>query len=237
LAERFVSGGVSVKPYYTDHAGITLYHGDCRDVLPLLDVKDGFCWTDPPYNVGKQYGAWDDDLPDDEYLEFTRTWVEMTRRVAPTMAVYTPQKYMAQYWQILGHDFRQIVLSYSPEGAIRYGFVNQHSSILTNAKPIRHLKNVWHNCQMTGLGWFFRECSFEHPGYTSEDITGRVLGGLCRSDKVIIDPFCGTGTTLRVSKNLGRKAIGIEISEYWCEVSAKRLQQEVLPLYEEVRHG
>jgi hypothetical protein len=215
-----------MKPYYS-HDGITIYHGDCREVLPQLD-SPMFCWTDPPYNVGKDYGEWDDNLPEKEYLAFAREWVSMSKDICPNMAVYVPQKYTLDYWSLLGKDYHQIILTYSPEGAIRYGFVNQHSSILTNAKPVKRTKNVWHNCQMPGLGYFFREQTFGHPGYTSLDITIRVLDSLSPPEVAVLDPFMGSGTTLRAAKDLGRRAIGIEIEERYCEIAAKRLQQEVL---------
>lgn len=74
---------------------------------------------------------------------------------------------------------------------------------------------------MQGMGYFFKEDNFNHPGYTSEDLTGRVLRYLASPDIPVLDPFGGTGTTARMAKNMGRKCVTIEYSEQWCEFIAK----------------
>jgi len=51
---------------------------------------------------------------------------------------------------------------------------------------------------------------------------------LSEPGQLVIEPFCGTGTTLRSAKDMGRKSIGIEIDEKYCEIAAKRMSQEVL---------
>lgn len=217
-----------MKQYY-DKDGISLYLGDCREYLAEFYNLD-FLWTDPPYNVGKDYGIWKDRLEDSAYLEFCETWISVCRNITKEQAVYVPHKYFGEYWQLLGPNLHQIILSWSPEGAIRNGFVNQYASILTNAKPKQRTKDVWHNCQMQGLGYFFRENNWEHPGYTSEDVTNRIISSFTVLGNTILDPFLGSGTTAVCAKKLGRRCIGIEINEQYLEIAVKRLAQEVMAL-------
>ena len=67
-----------------------------------------------------------------------------------------------------------------------------------------------------------------HPGPRSLIATRWLLGWWSDADEAVLDPFMGSGTTLRAAKDLGRKAIGIEIEERYCEMTAERLAQEVL---------
>lgn len=218
-----------MTPYYSDEH-VTLYHADCRDGLASVtrQLSAAFCFTDPPYNVGMDYGKWNDDMADAAYLEFCQQWIDMVKAGCQELCIYPPRKYLLDYWNMLGRDYKQIALTWTPEGAIRYGFVNQHTLLLTNAKPKKRTKDHWHNLQMRGMGYFFRENDYGHPGYTSEDLTTKALVSLASPDQVVIEPFSGTGTTLRCAKNLGRKAIGFEVNEAYCEITANRMAQMVL---------
>jgi len=219
-------------PYYSDDA-VCIVNADCRDILPLIPDKSiDLAWTDPPYNVGKDYGSWNDAMPDEEYLSFCEYWISGLRRITDEMVIYLPRKYALQYWNMLGANFHQVILPWTPEGAIRNSFINQFASLLTNAKPKQRTKDVWYKVQMRGMGYFFKEDDFGHPGYTSEDVTSRVIMAFTLDSQTILDPFLGSGTTLVCAKKLGRKCIGIEINLDYCRIAVERLRQSVMRFVE-----
>jgi DNA modification methylase len=212
-----------LKPYY-EHAGITIYHGDCRDILPGLPKVDAVI-TDPPYGIkqangmgtsgygltGKRTGyvrryegKWDDSRPD----------VDTLRAVMVMAAVailwggnyFTDALPVGKKWLIW--DKCQTMPTYSD---VELAWTNL---------PGIALKMFRYN----GSGLMAEEKDRVHP---TQKPLALIKWCMNFTQGTVLDPFMGSGTTLVAAKNLGRKAIGIEIEEKYCEIAAKRLAQEV----------
>ena len=234
-----------MKPYY-ERDGIVIYHGDCREVLPTLGPVDHVI-TDPPYEAeahtkGRRGNtARDGDAAyfatreldfegiSEELRQFSGG--EMARLASGWCLVFcqveaamlwrealSPARYMrTQIWRKVnapcqftgdrpGMGYESIVTSWAGEGRSRWNGGGAHG-------VYDHIITRHESGHMTEKPLsLMRELVslFTDPGET------------------ILDPFMGSGTTLRAAKDLGRKAIGIELEEKWCEVAAKRLAQGVL---------
>lgn len=202
-----------------------IYLEDCLTTMKRLE--DGCCdvFTDPPYNVGKDYGIWNDKMPEIEYENWITKVLNELKRVANVLTVYVPKKYNLLYWNILGTTFQEIILPFRPAGAIRYGYSNQFNKLLTNARPKgKPILNVWDNMPQPGLGFFFREETYEHPGYTSQAITERAINELCQSE-LIYDPFMGTGTTAVAALKFGKKYLGSELNPDYVVIANQRIDE------------
>jgi len=202
-----------------------IYNENCLDTMAKM--PDNYCdiFTDPPYNVGKDYKYYKDNMPDEKYKTWITSVLNECKRIANVFTIYVPKKWNLFYWNILGNEFQEIILPFRPAGAIRYGYSNQFNKLLTNARPKRDkpILNVWDNMQQPGLGFFFREETYGHPGYTSEAITKRVIWELCESD-IIYDPFMGTGTTAIGALNSKKDYIGSEINPEDIQIAKKRIE-------------
>lgn len=81
-----------MTPYY-EHAGITIYHGDCREILPELPKVD-LVVTDIPFNVNHNYKSYDDNLTDNEYREILKQWFSAFKVASNSFIVKSPTKTM-----------------------------------------------------------------------------------------------------------------------------------------------
>lgn len=101
--------------------------------------------------------------------------------------------------------------------------------VLGSAAEYGARTNIWK--YGTGLGKSTDQAfAHEHPAIFPDALAKDHITSWSSPGDTVLDCFAGSGTTLRAAKELGRKAIGIEIEERYCEIAAKRLQQEVLAI-------
>ena len=207
-----------MKPYYSED-GITIYHGDCREVLPGLERADVIL-TDPPYGVNFGYSAEYDD-GQRNYAAFIGGCFELMRRSADRVLLTVG---MRNLWLYPPAEW---VLCWAKPGSVRrsdLGGFKEWEPVFVYGKP-----KIWNDFKL--LPDCVNHASDEaagHPCPKPLALYEWLSEQSCESGQLITDPFSGSGTTLRAAKNKGRKAIGIEIEEKYCEIAAKRLSQKVL---------
>ena len=202
---------MSNKPYY-ERDGITIYHGDSREIAPVADV----CVTDPPYGVGFEYASHVDD---------EAGWLGVLSVIRREVAARPAAVCMsfARLWEV--PPARWAAAWFKP-GSVRRSKIGGWST--------------WEPVLLYGAGWKIAndmkrlpDCTNHtpeadgHPCPKPEDLFRWLIAGAPTG--TILDPFMGSGTTLVAAALEGRKAIGIEIEERYCEIAAKRLAQGVLP--------
>jgi len=236
-----------VSPYY-DHDGITIYHGDCRDVLPGVASAD-LIVTDPPYGLsgggaqkgqpGKGVRSLDffpnDTLP--EGLAHVDTIANAAANVTSVYAWLGHQQFARAVHVFEGRGWSTRFLVWVrkcptppapgagwPSGAslCLYAYRAGRTwdpSPRDNPRSSAIVADAYRHGQPGKNG---------HPTQMRPVLVSEPIRCSSRVGDVVLDPFMGSGTTLVAAKNLGRQAIGIEISERYCEIAAKRLSQGVL---------
>lgn len=202
-----------------------LIHGDCLPILKSMkDLSVDLAFVDQPYNIGKDYGEYKDDLPEAEYLLWCEAWIKELKRVCISVAICPPKKHLRWFWNQLPKNY-QIICAWSPEGAIRSNYIHQYIPLLVPEKPVRRTKDHWWNVQVPGMGYFYREETFGHPGQTSLDITRRVINSFTKPYDTVLDCFMGTGTTGIACVSNRRNFIGIEREDQWFKLAKRRIEQ------------
>ena len=219
-----------MTPYY-EHAGITIYHGDCLSVMGQLAPHYGerlfdLLLTDPPYGINAakrgtigtsknaavtDYGKADwDNKPSTEALAFARS-------ISKYQIVFGGNYYdlpPSSCWLVWDKDNTG-------------DFADCELAWTNMRKAVRKLTYRWNGMlQQPGRPKEKRE----HPTQKPEAVMLWTLTQAPADVRTVLDPFMGSGTTLVAAKRLGKSCVGIEQEERYCEVAAKRLQQEALPL-------
>jgi len=214
-----------IKPYYESRLG-KLYHADCLEIMPELEPVD-LVVTDPPYNAKKDYGKFKDDLPGPEYEKWMTNCFNLSSKIAENQAWIAP-RYKMNFFTSLMPKAHMIVVRRGARGPFRQGWSDQFETILTIGTPNKCDVDLWDDIRLKGEGYYFRENTFGHPGYTPQPIMFRLVYLL--SKESVCDIFMGTGTTAIACERLNRRWIGIEISEEYCEIAAKRIETEASQL-------
>jgi site-specific DNA-methyltransferase (adenine-specific) len=210
-----------MKPYY-EHAGITIYHGDCREILPTLPLCESIV-TDPVWPncpLGLLAGS---DHPQGLFVDFGEE-VKWGKRAVFILRYDSDPRFL---WPVPLPYARAVILPYViPSYIGRWLGGEEIAYCFGDPIPSRAGQKVIPgrapSQQPGGRKANGHPCSraYRHMEY--------LVRWWSEPEETVLDPFCGSGTTLAAAKNMARKAIGIEIEERYCEISAKRLSQEVL---------
>lgn len=220
-----------MKPYYQDDY-VTIYHGDCRELLPNLAVS--VVVTDPPYGMNAKFQR--EGMRCKSSLasagDYSRNWDAITGDSEP----FNPSHLL---------NYRVVALS----GANHYAAQLPSSSkwlIWDKRAGSRPDNNsdaeLWWTNQTGAARIYYQKwrgvvregvenvanSRKMHPAQKPIALMKWIIKQLpILEQDVICDPYCGSGTTLRAAKDLGLRSIGIEIEEKYCEIAAERLRQEV----------
>jgi site-specific DNA-methyltransferase (adenine-specific)/modification methylase len=210
-----------MNPYY-EHAGITIYHGDCREIAPTL-TADALI-SDPPYGINYVHGdgggclakstvfaqvpVYGDSTPFNPW-----PWVNYKRCVLFGANHYAPKLPPSPTWLVWD---KRCGLMENDQADCEFAWVK-------DAGPARIMRHYWNGMLKASE----KQEPRVHPTQKPVALMEWVISRYAEINDVILDPYMGSGTTLIAAKKLNHSAIGIEIEEKYCEIAAKRLSQEV----------
>lgn len=209
--------------------------------------------TDPPYNLNKNYGISQDNLNFEKYLNFSKKWISEAVRVLTddgSIYVFMGMRYISYIFIILEQEFKLnfnswITWFYTQGIGKTKGFSPRHDDILFFTKdkkftfnldsvrvPQKFYRSV-NNMRGANPGnvWEFSHTHYcnknrkNHPTQKPEALFERIILVSSNENDLILDPFAGSGTALRVCQQVNRKCIGIEINPDYVEMIQKRLSE------------
>jgi len=230
-----------MQPYYQS-GGITIYNADCRDVLPTLEPVD-LVLTSPPFNLGNdhhtgnhRHAPYEDNLPEVRYQEqqvvILNLLYSVTKprgsllyqhknRIREGVSI-TPYQWLFRTSWIIKQELVWFNRSQNFDKCRFYPMTERVYWLARTSAVVLDNRINHHDL----FDWQAEGSKQKHTRAFPESLPRDLLA--CFPDsQIVLDPFMGSGTTLRAAKDLGLAAIGIEINEAYCEIAAKRMSQEV----------
>ena len=241
------------SPYY-EEKGITIYHGDCLDVIRTLPPRSvDMIWTDPPYGhnnhvddlnsrLNKHRVIKDQPIKNDSQeamREVVDGMLSEAIRVLKGEACCCccggggPQPtfaWVANRLDSKGLQFFHAVVWDKLNPGLGWRYRRRYEMVMVAHQ--REQKLLWANDDVAvpNVIQLFTERNRLHPNEKPLELVKKFIAWHSSPDDMILDPFMVSGTTLRAAKDLGRRAIGIELEEKYCEIAVNRLRQEVMKL-------
>ncbi len=221
----------------------------------LNDSSIDLIIADPPYNLGKDYGNNHDYKEFDEYIKFTKSWISQAVRVLKptgTIYVFMGVRFVSYLYHILDREFQLffnswIVWHYTQGLGKKKGYSPRHDDILMFTKSKRgeytfnldaiRIPQKYYRARNNMRGanpgdvWEFSHVHYSnpnrqnHPTQKPEGLIERMILASSNEYEMILDPFSGSGSTMRVCQQTNRKGIGFELNPEYIEMTYKRLNQ------------
>ena len=207
-----------MKPYYETELG-KLYHGDCLEIIPMLEPVD-LVLTDPPYGIGLEYGV---------YVDTEENWFNLMEKVIPLiiglskMTILPSCKIKRLEWIYTNFPPDWLICWYkgSPGHAAFIGFNDWEPHLVYGrTKNQLYMHDYFQTKPSPKKG------TVGHPCPKPIEWANWLIDKATDKNNTILDPFLGSGTTAIACERLNRRWIGIEIEEKYCEIAAKRIEQE-----------
>ncbi|MGB1582911.1 MAG: DNA-methyltransferase [Solirubrobacterales bacterium] len=245
------------KPYYEDDF-VTLYHGDCLEIIPMLEQESvTLLWTDPPYGhnnhdgdfnarLNKHRGIKGKPIANDGADEMRGVVDGMLNAAIPILrsdfccccccccgggGPKPTFAWLAERMDRDGLDFFHSVIWDKVNPGLGWRYRRQYEMVMVAHRTGGKLSWPDENVKaVPNITSFYPPRDRVHPNEKPIKMVNGFIQRHTAQGDLVLDPFVGSGTTLRAAKDTGRRAIGIELDEAYCAIAAERLAQEVLAI-------